>query len=307
MYKTATIISILLTLFISVTSAQLKKTDKNYKLTFRNYDWNDINFFDQDFDSRPMIEINYGNSKFEHKNFNGSFSENGLIEFKIGYSSLIQTGYSLAELQETFLLFSRISPFVKSNIDRDYDYKIEILRGGFSWRSGIGYSSGYFSVIPYNQTALIWTKIEKNSYPQNPAVTAQNLSKTAIANDARIASRYNNSYRFSILNEAGLKIELGSIISFNGGYEINTIYPSVKTWEMLGSLGIEYGILGMLNEFLDEIKYSAPEATPIVNFVLKSAFHYAFYSLRQKNVNWPVKSETPLTFESFKIGTAFTF
>lgn len=306
MLKTTTLLSILLVLCISVSPAQIKQYNKDYRSSSHGWDdWDDI--WDWEFDSRPMIEINYGDVTFDHKNFKGSFSENGLVEFKIGYSSLDRSGYSLVALQENFLFISRVSPSLKSDIDRDYDYKVEMLRGGFGWRKGLGYNSGHLSIIPYNQTSIAWSKIDENPFPSTTPPINAHLSLTDIIEGTDIIERYEDSYRFSVANEAGLKIELGPMIAFNGGYEVNTIFPRVKTWEMLGSFALEYGALGLLDEFIEEIEFSTPEAAPIVSFVLRSALHYTFYHLRQEDMNWPIKSEASLTFESFKIGTTFTF
>lgn len=304
MLKKITIfLTLLLILFMSSIPAQIKKANSNHKIT--DDDWDDWDEFVWDWEfERPMIEVNYGNTTFDHENFNGRFSENGLTEFKIGYSSLDKSNSSIAYLQENFLVISKISPSLKSDIDRNYDYKTEILRGGLGWRSGLGYYTGHLAVIPYNQTGLYWSKLEKNRFP---ASVNNQLSFEDLKTDLDIINRYEDSYRFSLSNEAGMKVELGSMLAFNGGYEINTIFPRVKTWEMLGSFSLEYGALGLLNEFIEEIEFSTPEAAPIVSLVLKSALHYTFYLLRQEDMNWPIKSEAPITFESFKVGVTFTF
>lgn len=291
-------------LFISNINAQKRSYD-NHDYKYEDWDdWDDMDWWEWDFDSRPMIEINYGTSIFEHNIFKGNFSENGLTEFKIGYSSLDKSSRSLVYLHENFIFISKVSPSLKTSIDRSYDFKTELIRGGFGWRNGLGYHTGHLSVIPYTQTGMVWSKLDNNSYP---ASSDNNLSYQDLRNDIEILNRYADNYRFSVANEAGVKVELGPMLAFSGGYEINTIFPRVKTWEMLGTFGIEYTAYGLLNEFIEEIEFSTPEAAPIVSLVLKSALHYTFYKLRQEDMNWPFNSEAPITYESFKLGMTFTF
>jgi hypothetical protein len=52
---------------------------------------------------------------------------------------------------------------------------------------------------------------------------------------------------------------------------------------------------------------SSPVAGPIMNFLLKGGYSYAFYKLKSEKMNWPFNTETPLTYETIKFGLTFSF
>ncbi len=66
---------------------------------------------------------------------------------------------------------------------------------------------------------------------------------------------------------------------------------------MLAQAG--YGILDYaLGKFVDDY----PVAGPIINFLAKSGFLYAYYALRKNNMNWPFTTEEPLRYSGFNFG-----
>ena len=78
-------------------------------------------------------------------------------------------------------------------------------------------------------------------------------------------------------------------------------------WKQTGSFFIEGMGVVAIDYFVEEISNSSPVAGPIVNFILKNGFSYAYYQLKRNKMNWPFESETPLTYEAVKIGLKFTF
>lgn len=295
-----TIFLILLILFVSFSElfAQRIRIGKDY-------DWDDFEFWEWGHYSRPMIELSYGFNNIDRKNLNGDFSENAILEIKLGYSSLDRYDDFLVELKEHYFFASKINSAL--HYDRDIsiiDYDTELWRGGLGMRSGTGYYSGDFAIIPYNQHAITWIRL-KDVSPEYK--TYDGLTVAQIAADKEIIDRYNESYRFAMQEAAGVKIELGPLFSFNASYEVNTVFPRVKTWEFLGSYGLQYGAEALLYDFIDEIEDSTPEAAPLVSVLLKGALQYSFYLLRKEDMNWPFSSETPLTYENFQIGVTFNF
>ena len=58
---------------------------------------------------------------------------------------------------------------------------------------------------------------------------------------------------------------------------------------------------------INKIFKSSPAAGPVVNFLLKNALAYGIYELRKDKMNWPFKSEAPITYDQFKFGVTFVF
>jgi hypothetical protein len=59
--------------------------------------------------------------------------------------------------------------------------------------------------------------------------------------------------------------------------------------------------------FVDEVEQASPYAAPVVRFILEGALQYAFYELREDEVNWPFDTEPPLTVDMFKLGVTTRF
>jgi len=179
----------------------------------------------------------------------------------------------------------------------------ELLRFGFGKRNGYGYDFENVRILPYTQNGIVWSKLQMKDFPTAifPGITNDNAK-----DDTEILKRYDGSFRFGTLAEGGIQLEVGSV-SLNVGYEATVVFPRHMVWKHLGSYAIEMIGLNALDRFIDEVLDSSPAAGPIVNFLLKSGFTYAFYTLKKEKMNWPFKTETPLTYEMMKFGVTFTF
>ena len=78
-------------------------------------------------------------------------------------------------------------------------------------------------------------------------------------------------------------------------------------WYWTASELVKGATTGLLGTFINEVGKASPSAVPVVNFVLQNALNYGFYELRQKHMNWPVHTEAPLIFDTFKIGVNVNF
>lgn len=279
------------------------QNDNHWKKHKWKWDWNwdwDFDFY-SNVDRRPMIEVNYGLGNPNHKKFIGDFSKVGLIEFKIGYSRLNskcddeENGY-INELDDKYLFFSKLSTNLLSDKSSIDGLTSDMIRFGFGRREGYGYSTSFISIIPYHSDAFLWSKL--NDFDKSIITTP---------NDFKIVNRYLDNFRFSTLAEGGVKLEIAKTISFDASYEAAVIFPRYLFWKHLGSLAIEAAGYGLIDNFVDKIFERSSPAAPIVNFILKNGYSYGFYLLKKENMNWPFKTETPLTYESFKFGVTFLF
>ncbi|MBL1212581.1 MAG: hypothetical protein HND52_04365 [Ignavibacteriae bacterium] len=287
------------TIFISallIASNMLQAQNNNQFAQITTSSDIDYNFeFDWDDSAQPMIELNYGFSNFKHKNFGEDFSNAGITEIKLGYSSVDEYYKApILEFHDKFLFVSHISDDL-SSASKDDKTKLSAWRFGFANRNGYGYRAGKISILPYDQNGFVWSNISSERL--------MNSSPSQL----KIIDRYEDTFRFGSQAEGGVRIDYNDFISINAGYEATVIFPRHLFWKWAGSEVIKYIGLGALSYFTDEIIESTPEAGPIINFVLQNAFAYGFYSLQRNKMNWPFSSETPLTLETFKIGMSFTF
>lgn len=308
MFKKSFLMLMLTALFLSV---QINAQDEDSDTT--NYEDDDEEWFnDWDWDDnwrdwrhgKPFIELNYGFGKPDHDKLSNNFADIGLIELKLGYASFNNySNETIVEFNERYAFASRLATDLKSESSTNNKYESDLWRFGFGRRSGYGYNFNSVKILPYTQHAAVWSKLEMEN-PPNGILDDILFGEDS---DSQILNRFDGEFRFGTLSEGGIRLEAASFISFNAGYEAAVIFPRHMVWKHLGSFIIETAGLEALDKFVDEVIDSSPYAGPIVNFLLKNGYSYAFYLLKKEKMNWPFNTEAPLTYETFKIGVTFTF
>lgn len=257
----------------------------------------DINVFYAD--SRPFIEANYGFSQFDHNLIgNNIFGNLNSVELKLGYSSIDALSLAnIVEFEDSYFFISNVSKQLDFNGNNTL-IDPELWRFGFAKRDGYGYKNNFLSFMPYHQSGINWSRLK---------ITAADVQTFHPAVQP-VLERFNEEFRFGVTNEAGIKLEFGEgFFGVNAGYETAVIFPRYLIWKHLGSYIIESAAQKAIDSFVDEVMESSPAAGPIVNFLLKNGLSYAFYTMKKEDMNWPFKTEEPLTMETFKVGIAFNF
>lgn len=287
----------------------LSAQDENDSTKENWYDWNDNEWFEWEFHGKPFIEVNYGLGTPKHDKLISKFADVGLGEIKLGYAS--RDSYwedDIIEFSEKYLFASRLASDLKSTSTTLGIMNSSLQRVGFAKRKGYGYRINTFRILPYHGEGFVWSRLDMKNYPaQFFYRTNPPMSLSDAIRDTDILNRFQDAVRFGTVVEGGVRFDLASFISLNAGFEAAVIFPRHMFWKQLGSMIIEEGAQGLLSRFIDEIADSSPYAAPIVNFLLKNGFSYAFYSLKKEKMNWPFETEAPLTYETFKIGVTFTF
>ncbi len=281
-----------------------KKWDEEKWLNWKDYEW-----FHWEFHGKPFIEINYGFGTAYHKKLKSSFADNGLLELKLGYASR-STYYSenIIQFSEKYLFGSKFSTDLKSSSTVIGEMKSNLWRFGFAKREGYAYKFNNFSLMPYNSSGFVWSRLDMISYPaQYYLLTYPPMSLDDAVNDTEILNRFHDAFRFGTVNEGGIKFDVSSTVSFNVSYEAAVIFPRHLVWKHLGSMIIEESAKHLLGNFIDEVSDSSPYATPIVDFLLNNGLSYAFFTLKKDRMNWPFETEAPLTYETIKFGITVTF
>ncbi len=258
-------------------------------------DWETYVDWDWDWDQHPFMELSYGFGKVKHKDFSCDFTDIGLAELKLGFLSK-EDEYDdfIIKFRESFALFSNLSTDLSSD-NSTSKIPTDMWRFGFGRKTGYGYQTSSFAVLPYYQSTMTWSRFN----PSDPITISQE--------DLEILDRYRDNFRFGTTSEGGIRLEFADFISINGGYETAVVFPRHLFWKHAGSFLIEAGGHGLIDWFVNEILDSSPAAAPVVNFLLHNGLSFAFHTLKREDMNWPFKTETPLTYETVKIGMTFTF
>jgi glycerophosphoryl diester phosphodiesterase len=172
------------------------------------------------FQSRNMIEINYGIGSPGHTDVNSDFGDVGNWEMKYGRSEINKFSAENVELSERYLFFSYLSSATQPGDVPADDISTKSFRFGIGTTDGIGYYGGSgFSVTPHVGQSFVWTKLD-------------DFSTSA---DDEILNRYAGRYRFGDRATYGLKTEIASVVQLNLYYETAVVYPRHLFWKWSGS------------------------------------------------------------------------
>jgi hypothetical protein len=248
-------------------------------------------------DFRPFLEGNYGLGIPRQKLFEGEFENYGSVEAKLGYSKIAIYKKFVLDMDERYA-FGSYSNEQQNLMDSEADpgkVKTEMIHFGFGNRLGYGYKMGFISLLPYQQSQIAWSK-----------VTSERPEELS-ANDLAILDRYEGTYHFGLSTEGGVKIELFKSVAITGGYEAAVIYPRFVFFPWLGGIIVETFIVGGVSFFAEDLVVHSEVLGPLFYAILRNAAAYGVYLGMKNEMYWPVNSEVPLTYETFKLGLSFTF
>ena len=244
----------------------------------------------------PFIEANYGFATPKFKGLDHSFNTLGIVELKLGFAALDSVRAALVSLDERYAFASYMGEDVRpSGGPEEGEVSSELTRFGFGNRLGYGYGGKGLKLEMYNQNSLNWTRVLPVEYD------------TMAPEVQSIFDRYENSFRFGQLMEAGVKVRLARKFTVSAGAEGAVILPRTIFWPWLGSAMIYSGAQGALQYFSEQIVNVSPVIGPALHFLLKTSVSLGYYMMLREDMNWPFDYETPMTVESFKLGASITF
>lgn len=245
---------------------------------------------------RPFLEVNYGLAKPRFEGLESDFNTLGIVELKLGFAELDSVRSALVSLDERYAFASYMDEGIRPDGQpAEGEISSQLTRFGVGNRLGYGFGGKGLSFQMFNQNSLNWTQVLPVDY--------EKMTPEAQA----IFDRYENSYRFGQLMDAGVKLHVARSIAFTADVEGAVIFPRTVFWPWLGSAMIYSGAQGALQFFSERIIDTSPVIGPILHFILKTGVSLGYYLALREDMAWPFGYETPLTVESFKLGAAITF
>ncbi len=244
-------------------------------------------------EAHPYLHINYGFTRFAHKNAVQNFQDIGTLNLQIGYTKTFTRNRSyLFGVKDSYLSISLnnknyYEPAV-INPNKLSNYLVSLGRN-----ESFGYKVGSVKFSLGTGKDFNWTKIS--------------FDRVEVGPDTLILDFYRDALRFGEANQSSATIKFFDFVGINFNYRYGIIFPRHMFWKHLGSFVIEEAAQSLLNEYLEKIFSMRPAAGPIINFVLRSSLSYLFYELKKERMNWPFKTVPPLTYDTYSIGLRFTF
>jgi glycerophosphoryl diester phosphodiesterase len=241
------------------------------------------------FQSRTMMELSYGVGSPSYGKITGNFANVGMFGAKIGRSELNKFSNDNVELNERYLFATYFNSDWSAGNVNDDEIKTESFRFGIGTNDGLGYEGSNIDFVPYLSQALTWTRLYSSSTAQNPE-------------DEETLDWIKGAFRFGEWAKFGLGFEFSSMVQLDVNYETAVVFPRHKFWKWLGSTIIVQGVYNRLASFTESIVDKESVWGPIANWVIKGAYLYGFYLLREDNMNWPFSTDAPLKYDSFNLG-----
>ena len=245
-------------------------------------------------DSHPYIELNYGDSKPDIKDFKTDFSAIGYGEIKLGSRALKENPF---RLEDNYVFLNKYARHLK-NFDEAEEVgniKAEMHSFGMGSRDAYGYEFSKVAVFPYHLLQFGWTKFDADTGSFIPLFESDKLN------------RIEGKYRFGGSAEAGIDVSLYKSVSLIAGYEISVVYPRFLFWKWLGGSLVQGVGMEAVTQFAEEIVDLSPTFGPIMYAALQAGTSYLIYTGMKGKMYWPVNSEAPLTHETLKFGIGFRF
>jgi len=285
----------LILLFILLLPVQAQEgSSKNSKII-------DTDVLDFWYKSRPMVELNFGFGYPNQFNFQEEFAPVGNVDVKLGKSEIDKFSKTNLELNERYLFVSYLNSDIQHQEIAPNEVKTKSYRFGFGSRDGVGYGSSGFWISPYVSQDFVWTKLDDFNDSLKPD------SGGTKSNDYLILEDYWGTFRFGDKATYGVKAEIISMLQLNAYYETSVVYARHLFWYWAGSFAISQIGYSSLSYFTDQIVDSSPVIGPLVSIVLRAAYLYGYYLLREENMNWPFETQAPLRFETINIGVSLVF
>jgi hypothetical protein len=119
---------------------------------------------------------------------------------------------------------------------------------------------------------------------------------------------YNNKIKIGSSRETGFIIQFVNKLNIKFGYDCTIIYPQYVWLQNQTSNLIESSVQNLLGYALLMIDFLfANELSSFGNDLVNSLVTVGFQNLRKTKMHWPLNSDKPLFYDSFKIGFGLQF
>ncbi|MCS7013150.1 MAG: hypothetical protein RMI34_00185 [Chloroherpetonaceae bacterium] len=169
---------------------------------------------------------------------------------------------------------------------------LNLFRGGFGIRDGIGYRLEQIAVTPSISSAMLLAQPRFSRLPADP-------------DSAAAANRFSSNWLFGTATAAGIDLQVGTFFALNCYYDWTLVFPRFVPLQFLGSHLLQWGLQIGAGYFIDAVFGKFPALLPVAHFLIKNAINYVLYALRTRAMHFPFHSEPPLSVQTFKLGISF--
>jgi hypothetical protein len=250
--------------------------------------------------NRPTVEIAYGASSLTLpvEGFKGTIAPTYSTELRYGFTRLNEympasgVFHYAGEYVSMMNQSSNMSLLSKPPSDETIS---DYWRFALSSVNGYGYNDGVLKGLTFIHAGRItWAELDI-------------MLPTPFPEDDKYFDKIDEKTKFGIAFESSIKYRLSDVIFVNLSYEHNLIYPNFSFGQWILGSGTEL----MLQRGVDFVgfsyMYDNPKLYPVANFAVKTLISFVLYELRRENQFIPFYSDTPYSYDGFKLGMTFAF
>jgi hypothetical protein len=251
----------------------------------------------------PVISVNFSNEQF---GFNGfispvKFKKSGTVEISLGYKTYSKN-HPAKKYFSKYISLAYSSNKLTNQSSQGLAVGLEFWRLAAVSETGYRYNLGPLGFSPYAASGYF---LYNFSFAFNTVCPVEYGIVCPTVNPQM--SRFSDGTHFGKIFEEGLSLGLGEKLSLKFGYSESLFTPRFMTWHFLGS-EILYGLARVaLDKFNRTIIQDSPVLGGFIDVALVSGLNYLVYHFQKDEMNWPIKSETPIFSEGFRAGLTLTF
>ncbi|HEY6435286.1 MAG TPA: hypothetical protein VIY47_01735, partial [Ignavibacteriaceae bacterium] len=166
------------------------------------WEWDDVDDWVSWTQKKPTMSLNYGLSNISREDVEEAFTNNALLELKLGYTTRKDSKYAdfIEKFNYNYAFLNYNSTSLAGGTEDTSEINTKNWQFGLGWSDGYGYKIGSEgAIIPYYSSTLSFTEVDY----QNDSLNA---------NDEDIMNRYNGTFRFGSSSEFGVRGQITELL-----------------------------------------------------------------------------------------------
>lgn len=216
-------------------------------------------------------------------------SNRALLEFSVGLKRLRFT----PEDRSGFVV-DYAEPFIFGGLmpkkTHDNNPEMSLWRFGFGSKDGYAYNFSNSNLAFYIMSKFGWSDVD---FSQNRF--------------SAIYDRYSDGLKYGKSTAGGIDYQIGSTVGIGLAYEQSLIFPAYIFPQSFTSSVLQFAMHKLSDKLLDPVLSYNHQFLPILHFLLHNAINFGLYELREENMYWPFKSESPLAIKTIKLNFTLIF
>lgn len=237
----------------------------------------------------PSLHLYSGLGRSGREGMEERLRQPGVVALELGSADVRLRQHSLVSYKRAYVVVGVASSAMGAASAEGLEQ--QWWRVGFGSEEGYGYQLGERSALLLTHGGgLQWTYGSfRDSVPQ-------------------LLEAFRNRLRFGVGRSGAAIVQFTPVLGVGISFERAVVFPAHLVWKHLGSAVLEGAGHALIEQFVGRIlRARAPQAAPVVGFVLHNGFAVGWYELLRSRMNWPFHSAAPLRLDALRFHLQLLF